>query len=165
MYDSALAIGPDGRVAGVYRKTHLFGDEADAFAAGRELVPIEVGGTSLGVLICFDVEFPEPARTLALRGAELLVTVAANMEPYFADHELASRARALDNRLPHVYVNAVGRAGALTLVGGSRAVGPDGAVLAEAGGEEAVLVCEVPVRRPVPPQLDYLRLRRDDGIY
>ena len=55
---------------------------------------------------------PEPARALAVAGAELLVTAAANMEPFDGDHALAARARALDNRLPHLYVNrAAARAG------------------------------------------------------
>ena len=47
-------------------------------------------------------------RALALAGAELLVTASANMEPFGPDHEIATRARALENRLPHVYVNAIG---------------------------------------------------------
>jgi predicted amidohydrolase len=164
-FNSALVIGSDGRVAGVYRKTHLFGSETAAFSAGDELVPIDVDGVAVGLLICFDIEFPEPARTLALRGAEVLVSIAANMEPYLPDHELASRARSLDNRLPHIYVNMVGQTGPLTFVGGSRAVGPDGTVLGDAGNDETTIVCEIPLRQPVPPQVDYLRLLRRDGPY
>ncbi len=94
----------------VYRKANLFGAaERSAFVEGGELVVADVGGHRLGLLICFDVEFPETARALAAAGAKLLVTIAANMEPYGPDHALAARARALDNRRPHVYVNRTGR--------------------------------------------------------
>jgi predicted amidohydrolase len=117
------------------------------------------------VLLCFDMEFPEPARALAAAGADLLVTAAANMEPYYADHELASRARALDNRLPHVYVNRVGAQAGLRFVGGSRLIAPDGSVQLQCpegeslttatlppgdqGDEEVQYLAQVPRRLPV----------------
>ena len=82
------------------------------------------------------VEFPEPARGLAFAGAELFVTASANMDPYTGDHELASRARALENRLPHLYVNAVGSPNGLQLVGHDRSI--------DAGG---VVLCRCPERR------------------
>jgi predicted amidohydrolase len=54
-------------VAGVYRKTHLFGEERERFVPGDSLAPVELAGRRLGPMICFDVEFPEVARTLARR--------------------------------------------------------------------------------------------------
>ena len=107
-------------------------------------------------LVCFDIEFPEPARAVAVAGAELLVTVSANMEPYEGEHELATRARALDNRLPHVYVNAVGELGGNRFVGGSRSVGAGCEVLAQAGAAEELLVAEVG-RAAAASDVDYLR--------
>ena len=98
----------------------------------------------VGPLICFDVEFPEPARELAAAGAELLVTASANMAPFGPDHEVATRARALESRLPRLHANGVGAIGGLRLVGGSRSVDASGAVLVEAGSdEEALLVVPV----------------------
>jgi predicted amidohydrolase len=129
--NSVACMSREGALAGVYRKTALFGNERDVFEPGRELVVVDLAGKLAGLLICFDIEFPEPARQLALAGAEVLVTASANMEPFYADHELASRSRALENRLPHLYANAVGTAGALRFVGGTRSVGPDGEVVAE----------------------------------
>jgi predicted amidohydrolase len=126
--NSAALIDEGGRLAGVYRKVALFGREADVFTPGDRLVVVQLAGRRVGPLVCFDIEFPELARQLAVAGAELLVTASANMEPYYADHELATRARALDNRLPHVYVNRVGGEGRLRFVGGSRVIAPDGAV-------------------------------------
>jgi predicted amidohydrolase len=143
-FNSVACIDRDGSLAGLYRKRRLFGSEPDAFQAGDEHRVIRLAGLDVGPLICFDVEFPEPARELAAAGAELLVTASANMAPFGPDHEVATRARALENRLPHLYTNGVGAIGGLRLVGGSRSVDASGVVLAEAGsGEEALLVVPI----------------------
>src|SRR5918999_3025829 len=111
-----------------------------ALAAGRELLTVEVAGRALGLMICFDMEFPEVARALARRGADLLVTISANSPPFELDHDVFARARALENGLPHVYVNRVGDENGLPFSGGSLALDPDGRVLAAAGpGGERVL--------------------------
>ncbi len=156
--NAVAAIDADGSLAGVYRKAQLFGAEREVFQAGEQLVVAPLAGRRAGLLVCFDVEFPEPARQLALAGADLLVTVSANMEPFYADHELATRARALENRLPHLYANCVGQSAQLRFVGGSRSIGSDGVVLAEASGAaEQVLL--VPVADPGSDdeRVDYLR--------
>jgi predicted amidohydrolase len=144
LFNSVACIDRDGSLAGVYRKTRLFGAEPDVFRAGDEQRVVRLTGLHVGPLICFDVEFPEPAREVAAAGAELLVTISANMAPFWPDHEVATRARALENRLPHLYTNGVGAIGGFQLVGGSRSVDPSGVVLAEAGSvEEALLVVPV----------------------
>lgn len=160
--NSAACFDRDGELVAIYRKTHLFGgEEAAAFRPGDELRVVTLGGVRCGILICFDIEFPEPARRLAQAGAELLVTASANMDPYEEDHRLASRARALDNRLPHVYVNRVGQESGYRFVGRSRAVGPDGEVLVELSDDkEEVLTVEVPLGERPEGQVDYLRLLR-----
>ncbi|TML85531.1 MAG: carbon-nitrogen hydrolase [Actinobacteria bacterium] len=155
--NSVACIDRDGSLAAVYRKTQLFGAEREAFRAGDALVVVRLAGLAVALLVCFDVEFPEPARQLARAGAELLVTVSANMEPFGPDHELATRARALENRLPHVYVNGVGTIGGLQLVGLSRSVGPSGDVLAQAGAEEELLVALVARPGTDDERVDYLR--------
>ncbi|HWK27119.1 MAG TPA: nitrilase-related carbon-nitrogen hydrolase [Solirubrobacter sp.] len=153
VHNAALCVDADGTVAGVYRKTHLFGDaERAAFAPGDALLVAGLAGVRTAPLICFDVEFPEPARTVAYAGARLLVTIAANFDPYGPDHELATRARALDNRLPHVYVNCPGA----PFTGESRAIAAGGAVLAACGGDEQLLVCELEVAPSTPADVDYL---------
>ena len=120
VFDSIAAFDSNGELAGVYRKVNLFGREAEVFHPGNCYENVELTGLRVGLLNCFDIEFPEPARTLAINGAQILISIAANMDPYFNDHELASRARALDNRLPHIYVNAIWTAAGFTCVGGSR---------------------------------------------
>lgn len=144
LFNSVACIDRDGLLAGVYRKTRLFGAEPDVFEPGDEQVLVRLAGVDVGPLICFDIEFPEPARELAAAGAELLVTASANMAPFGPDHEVATRVRAAENRLPHLYANGVGDIGGFRLVGGSRSVDAAGAVLADAGsGDELLLVVPV----------------------
>lgn len=153
--NTAIAIDEHGELAGVYRKTHLFGDEAAAFVAGDRLEPIPLAGRTLGVMICFDVEFPEVGRKLAADGADTLLTIAANMAPFGPDHELASRARALESGLPHLYVNRVGSERGLTFVGLSRSVSAWGRTLAEAGQTRCALTVEVGEPGAADARLDY----------
>jgi predicted amidohydrolase len=131
--NTAVCIDSAGEIGGVYRKTHLFGAEREAYVAGDSLAPIGLEGRALGVMICFDMEFPEVARTLAAQGADLLVTISANPSPFELDHDLFARARALENGLPHVYVNRVGEESGFRFSGGSLALDPDAAPVAEAG--------------------------------
>lgn len=138
--NSALCLDRCGDLAGLYRKTHLFGAERGTFVAGDELLVVDLDGVRAGVMICLDVEFPEVARALAVAGADLLVTVSANMDPFGRDHDVFATARALENSLPHLYVNQVGRGEAFTFAGGTMAVSADGDHLAEAGGAEDVIV-------------------------
>ena len=160
--NSAICIDSDGEVAGVYRKTHLFGDERDVYVAGDSLSPIKLGARTLGVMICFDMEFPEVARTLANQGADLLVTISANSPPFALDHDLFARTRALENGLGHVYVNRVGEEDGLSFCGGSLALDPDASVLAAAEAGEQVVSAELgePGRRD--PRTRYRDLTRDE---
>src|SRR5215217_401408 len=140
--NSAFCVDEQGTIAAVYRKAQLYGgEESEAFVAGNELLVVELCGLKMGIMICFDVEFPEVARSLARVGAEMLVTISANMEPFGNDHAVFVSARALENGLPHAYVNQVGPGEKnLTFVGGSTVVSPDGEIYAQAGSsEEAIL--------------------------
>jgi predicted amidohydrolase len=159
--NAAALIGPDGKLTAVYRKVHLFGDERRVFAAGERLILMRLGETLVGPLVCFDLEFPEPARQLVRAGAELLVTISANMTPFYEDHLLFARSRALENRVPHLYVNRVGEEGGLSFVGGSRSVGADGSVLSELiDADEAVLVAPVGSPGVGDERLQYVKQRR-----
>jgi predicted amidohydrolase len=160
--NSAACFDERGHLAAVYRKTHLFGAEADAgFVEGTELVIVELAGKRIAPLICFDIEFPEPARQATLAGAELLVTASANMDPFFLDHEIGSRARAHENRRPHLYANMVGQGDGLVFVGASRSIAPTGEVLVEASRDrEELLVVPVGERVDQDPRTDYPELVR-----
>jgi predicted amidohydrolase len=156
--NAAACIDRDGRLAAVYRKTQLFGAEQEAFEPGDDLIVVELAEKRVGPLVCFDAEFPEPARALALAGAELLAVSSANMAPFYVDHQVATRARALENRLPLVYANAVGTLGGLTFVGGSRSIAPGGEILAEAAeADERILLAPVAIDEYIDDRVDYLQ--------
>ncbi len=161
--NSALCISNTGGVAARYDKTHLFGVEMGAFEPGGKLVMVEIAGLRVAPLICFDLEFPEPARLEARAGAGLLVVIAANMRPYHREHRVFSQARALENRVPLVYVNRVGRESGFDFVGGSRVVDAEGIIRHQmSASREEVAVVEVPEQRPVALEVRYLRWARTD---
>ena len=157
--NSAVCVDERGDIVAVYRKVQMYGgEESDAFVAGDELLVAELCGVKAGLMICFDVEFPEVARALARAGAELLVTISANMEPFGNDHAVFASARALENGLPHAYVNQVGPGEkGLIFTGGSMVVSPDGQILArgDASGE-AVLYASLPLPMKSIAREDYL---------
>lgn len=156
-YDSVACLDGDGGLVAVYRKTQLFGEEAECYLPGACLEVVELAGRWVAPLICFDVEFPEPARAAAVAGADVIVTCAANMEPFGAEHRLHACARALENRVPHLYVNRVGAEEGMRFVGGTCAIDTDGTVLAAVEGErEEVLVVEVGAAGAADARVDYL---------
>lgn len=78
LFNSVAVIGPDGAIEGTYRKLHLFGRERDVFAPGDHGLPIfEVAGARLGVVVCYDLRFPEAVRILALRDADVVAVPTA----------------------------------------------------------------------------------------
>jgi predicted amidohydrolase len=161
--NSAICIDSAGEVAAVYRKTHPFGAERDVYVAGDELVTVALGGRVLGLMICFDMEFPEVARTLARGGADMLVTISANPSEFEHDHEIFARARAIESGLPHVYVNRVGEQDGLSFGGGSTALDSRARVLAEAGSNaERVIDAEIGAPGSRDPRTRYLELLRED---
>jgi predicted amidohydrolase len=137
-YNSALLVGPSG-VKALYRKLHLFERESEWFTPGN--LPLEVfrvGPARVGMLICFDWRFPETARVLALRGADV---IAHPSNLVFANAQRAMEVRALENRLCAVTANRTGTerrpGGAVPFTGRSQILGPDGSVLVRAGKTES----------------------------
>ena len=160
--NSALCIGERGEIVHVYRKTHLFGRERTAFVPGDSLEPVLLAGRRIGLMICFDMEFPEVARTLAKRGADTLVTISANWHPLGPDHATAARARALENGLPLLYVNLIDEQDGFRFVGESRVVDPEGKVLEQAGDQPQLLHASVEVSERSNPELHYLNFLREE---
>lgn len=159
--NSALAIDRDGRIAGCYRKIQLFGDEAEAFVPGDALEVVELAGVRVGLMICFDIEFPEIGRALAVGGAELLVSISANMRPFGPDHRLCAQVRALENRRPHVYVNQVGQGETFLFSGDSCHVDTAGRVRAACPPHtDQIAIADVSLDVETAVRPDYLALRR-----
>ncbi|MDQ0513012.1 carbon-nitrogen hydrolase family protein [Ancylobacter amanitiformis] len=142
IYNSALLLDRDGETLLNFRKTHLFGDiDRAMFAPGEGTAELaQIDGLRLGLLICYDVEFPEVVRALALGGADLVIVPTANMKPYDAVSLFVVPARAFENELFVAYANRCGREGDLDYMGLSCVGDPQGGNLVLAGdGEELVL--------------------------
>ncbi|MEP6802302.1 MAG: nitrilase-related carbon-nitrogen hydrolase [Acidobacteriota bacterium] len=139
----ALLVSPAGAVTR-YAKIHpfTFGGEDRHYAHGERVVTAVVEGLRLTPLICYDLRFPEPFR-LAAPDTDLYAVI-ANWPDSRRDHWRALlRARAIENQAYVLGVNRAGEGGGLSYAGDSAAIDPMGAVLAEAGPGEAVLLCEV----------------------
>lgn len=145
VYNSVRLVGPGGEPLANYRKSHLFGDfERAHFTPGDEpVVQAELHGTRIGLMICYDVEFPENVRAHALAGTDLLVVPTAQMHPYELVAETVVPVRAFESQLYVAYVNRIGTEGEFDFVGLSCMAGPDGLVRARAGRGEELLVATV----------------------
>lgn len=133
-FNSAIAINATGQVLHRYHKTHLYGAvDRSQFTAGTALSGVfDIGGWSIGLAICYDIEFPEVARGLALQGADLIVVPTANMIPFHSVPTRLVPARAEENAVYVAYANYIGREGEFTYGGLSCVCGPDGNDLARA---------------------------------
>lgn len=144
VYNSAACIGPEG-LLGHYRKTHLFGDfERAAYRQGDAFCqPFSFGGFIIGLLICYDVEFPEAVRATALAGTELVLIPTALTPEYAVVPDLIVPARAVENQIFVAYCNHAGVEGDLSYLGGSCIAAPDGSKLAAAGAGEELLIADL----------------------
>ena len=140
-FNCAQIIDADGNIAASYRKTHLWGElDRTLFTAGESLSPIvEINGWKTGLLICYDVEFPETARALALAGAELILVPTGLMQPWRDVAERLVPIRAYENQLYIAYCNYCGDEDDIIYEGGSCIAGPDGADLDRAEKQPALL--------------------------
>lgn len=107
IYNTSVLIGPDGQIVGLYRKTHPFPAEREYTTPGNEAPVFELPFAKLGMVICYDGDFPELVRAMALKGAEVVVRPAALLRDYEI-WSLTNRARAYDNQIHFVGVNSVG---------------------------------------------------------
>jgi predicted amidohydrolase len=166
IYNSALMVDRDGSRRVNYRKTHLFSDyERNLFRPGKELVTTELDGFKIGVLICFDIEFPEPARALALRGIDLLAVPTTLMAPHDVIARIVVPARACENQIFVAYANRHGQERELKYIGQSCIVGPDGRDLARAGKAEELLVADIDANAIAKSReaFDYLNERQPNS--
>ena len=142
VYNAVQLIDGSGQRLGNYRKTHLFGElDRSMFSAGPDDYPlVTLNGWQLGLLICYDLEFPENARRLALAGADVILVPTANMLPYEFIADVTVRSRAFENQCYVAYANYCGQEGEIQYCGQSSIAAPDGQRIAQAGLDEALIV-------------------------
>jgi omega-amidase len=141
VFNTSYVLDSTGEIAGKYRKAHLFSLYREHLHFGRGDAPLlcETSAGKLGVMICYDLRFPELARRLAVDGAQILC-VSALWPLARIDHwSLLLRTRAVENQLFTIGCNGCGTDDRITWGGCSMAASPFGAVLAQAGPEEETI--------------------------
>lgn len=141
IYNTMLIFDRNGREAGAYSKIHLFGlmDEEKHLASGDRTVSFELDGIKAGASICYDIRFPELARTLALDGIQMLFVPAEWPHPRLHHWRTLLTARAIENQMYVIACNRTGIGGNDVFFGHSLIIDPWGEVVAEGGeGEEIV---------------------------
>jgi predicted amidohydrolase len=175
VHNTSVAVDPQGRIAALYRKIHLFDvdlsahggsayRESDRVAPGAELAHVETPFGGIGLSVCYDVRFPELYRALAARGVRFLAVPAAFARETGRDHwEVLLRARAIENQAFVIAAAQVGdHGGGRTSYGRSMIVDPWGLVLARAPDAPGVVVadCRLEEQDRIRAALPALRHRR-----
>ncbi len=172
-FNSAVVVSPEGVLAR-YRKTHLICLGVDRFLTpGERLVePLATPLGTFGLLICYDLRFPEPARVLALAGAQAILLPTAWPEAASLYPDYVARTRANENGFFLLAANHFGRERGSRYLGRSLIVDPAGDIVAEAGTEhEALLLADLDLSRsaikhrvflPGEYEIDLVRDRRPE---
>jgi omega-amidase len=148
LYNTSFVSSPDRKIIGYQRKIHPFTgtEESKYFAGGEKLNVINCPLAKLGIIICYDIRFPEAARTLALKGAEILICPA--QFPYPREHhwEILLKSRAIENQTYVIGANRIG--GRKTrFFGKSMVVTPYGEVVKELNSEEGILIAKIDLEK------------------
>ena len=144
VYNTACVFDRTGACIAQYDKTHLFSPmgEHEHFTPGEGICRFTLDGVSCGLIICYDLRFPELIRTMALEGLDLLFVPAEWPDVRLMHWQTLHRARAIENQMFVCACNGCGTAGQTRYGGGSLIIDPWGEILASAGGEETVIRAE-----------------------
>jgi predicted amidohydrolase len=139
LYNSAVLVGPNGFI-GKYHKmylpTHSIFEEKRYFRPGYQVAVYDTELGKIGLVICYDIYFPEVTRLTRLKGAQLIVCISASPGIRRSFFETLTAARAIENTAFLAYVNRAGIEDGLQFWGGSRLIGPSGRIIAEAKYDE-----------------------------
>jgi len=161
-YNTTLLIGPNGALAGSYRKIHLFGyqsEENSVLTAGSELYMLKTKHGTWGFSTCYDLRFPELYRKMVDSGVDTIFVVAAWPEARLEHWELFNRARALENLCYLVSCNCAGELKGHSLGGNSMVVDPWGEIVARAGEREELLTAVINPERTAAVRAEFPALQ------
>ena len=165
-FNSAVFIGDEGQILGVYSKCHLFETERMYFQPGQELPVYDTKLGKIGIMICFDAGFPEVARILQMKGAELIVCPSAWRIQDMGVWHLNMPQRAQENSCYLAAINRYGKEGSLYMGGYSIVCGPEGDIIKELTEEkEDILYCTIDGQRLADFRADggpYIPYRRPE---
>jgi (R)-amidase len=147
-YNTTVLVDERGEIALRYRKTHLWASDVGVFTPGDRFETCMWNGLTVGLLICYDIEFPESARAVAALDADLLIVTNGNMDPFGPVHRRAIQARAMENQMFALMVNRCGSGDDnLTFPGLSALVDPFGEIVLELRGDETVTTADIDLKR------------------
>ena len=166
VYNTACVFDRNGELLCAYDKTHLFTPmgEQDFFTPGDHLCRFELDGVPCGILICYDIRFPELTRTMALEGMDLLFVVSQWPAVRDAHLRTLTTARAIENQMFLACCNSCGTAGETVYGGRSVILDPWGKELASAGAQEQILTadCDLSVLHGIRTSINVFRDRRPE---
>ncbi|MBO8162125.1 MAG: carbon-nitrogen hydrolase family protein [Brevibacillus sp.] len=144
IYNSFQLIGRDGGSVANYRKIHLTPLEVGLFEPGDQVTLVQTDLGKIGMMICWDIAFPEMSRLLAVQGANLIIVPSAWEKPYDAPFCRFAMSRALDNTVFLAINNHIGKYADLSFFGKSQVFAPDGSSIAAAGEDvETILIADI----------------------
>jgi len=145
LHNTAVLIGPRGFI-GKYQKMHLpthsVFEERRYFRHGYQTPVYETSIGKLGMIICYDIYFPEITRLMRLKGSQLIACISASPSTRREFFEVLTTARAIENTVFLAFTNLVGIEDGLQFWGGSRLIAPSGSIIAQAKYDEEDLVVE-----------------------
>ena len=136
IYNSAVLVGPDGELVGTYNKVHLRGEERMAFREGYRFPVFDTEIGNIGLMVGWDLAFPEVSRSLALDGAEIICLLANWESNQMDEYRTYVKSRAFENALYVAASNRVGEDVTVNFGGESMIVGPRGKVYASIQAEK-----------------------------
>lgn len=166
VYNTACVFDRQGQLLAQYDKTHLFSPmgEDDYFSKGEHICRFRMDGHDVGILICYDIRFPELTRAMTLPGIELLFMVSQWPDVRVPHLKVLTQARAIENQMYLACCNACGRAGKTQYGGNSSVIDPWGAVLAQAGEQQQIITadCDFSVNEKIRSSMHIFADRRPD---
>jgi predicted amidohydrolase len=146
IYDSAVLIDPQGKIQGTYRKVHLWDKERSYFTHGDGFPVFETKFGKVGLGICYDIEFPEPARIMAAKGARIIFFPSAEMSPMEDHINTYLKSRSAENRAFVAFSNRTGTEFQTRFFGQSQVVSPECKVLAKATTKNPLAIAEIDLK-------------------
>ena len=166
VYNTACVFGRDGSLLAQYDKTHLFSPmgEDDFFAKGDHICRFQMDGHDVGILICYDIRFPELTRSMTVPGLEMLFMVSQWPDVRVPHLQVLTQARAIENQMYLACCNACGKAGDTQYGGHSSVIDPWGTMLTQAGAAQEIITadCDFQVNAKIRASMHIFADRRPE---
>ena len=166
VYNTAMVFDREGKCIASYDKTHLFtpAGEDKYYTPGDRLCRFTLDGVQCGIVICYDVRFPELVRSLAVPGLDMLFVVSQWPDTRISHLRSLTTARAIENQMFVCCCNSCGQAGSTRYGGNSAVIDPWGQTLALAGADEQILTasCDLNIIHNIRGSIPVFRDRRPD---